>query len=32
MHEKLIENKKVEWDQWRMQVTDYEIKRYLPVL
>jgi len=32
MHEKLIENKKVEWDQWRMQVTDYEIKRYLQVL
>lgn len=32
MHQKLIENKKVEWDQWRTQVTDYEIKRYLPVL
>jgi glutamine synthetase len=32
MHEKLIENKKLEWDQWRMQITDYEIKRYLPVL
>lgn len=32
MHTKLIENKKVEWDQYRMQVTDYEIRRYLPVL
>ncbi|MBU0606361.1 MAG: glutamine synthetase family protein [Armatimonadetes bacterium] len=32
MHEKFIENKKAEWDQYRMQVTDYEIKRYLPVL
>ncbi len=32
MHHKLIENKKVEWEQYRMQVTDYEVKRYLPVL
>ena len=30
--EKFIENKKIEWDKWRMQVTDYEIKRYLPIL
>lgn len=28
---KFIENKKIEWDQYRMQVTDYEIKRYLPI-
>jgi glutamine synthetase len=27
-----IENKKIEWDQWRIQITDYELKRYLPVL
>jgi len=30
--EAFIENKKIEWDQYRSQVTDYEIKRYLPVL
>ncbi len=27
-----IENKKIEWDVYRTQVTDYELKRYLPVL
>ncbi|MCH7706339.1 MAG: glutamine synthetase [Chloroflexi bacterium] len=27
-----IENKKIEWAEYRSQVTDYEIKRYLPVL
>jgi len=27
-----IENKKIEWDQYRTQVTEYEIKRYLPIL
>ena len=27
-----IENKKIEWDRYRSQVTDYEIKRYLPML
>jgi glutamine synthetase len=27
-----IENKKIEWDRYRVQVTDYEIKRYLPIL
>jgi glutamine synthetase len=27
-----IENKKIEWDNYRTQVTDYELKRYLPVL
>jgi glutamine synthetase len=32
MHAKLIENKKVEWDAYRKEVTDYEVKRYLPVL
>ncbi len=29
---KLIENKKIEWDEYRTKVTDYEIKRYLSVL
>jgi glutamine synthetase len=27
-----IDNKKLEWDHWRVQVTDYEIQRYLPLL
>jgi glutamine synthetase len=27
-----IENKKIEWDQYRAQVTEYELKRYLPIL
>ena len=27
-----IENKRIEWDRYRSQVTDYEIKRYLPML
>jgi len=27
-----IENKKIEWDRYRIQVTEYEIKRYLPIL
>jgi len=27
-----IENKKLEWEEYRSHVTDYEIKRYLPVL
>ena len=27
-----IQNKKIEWDRYRSQVTDYEIKRYLPML
>jgi glutamine synthetase len=27
-----IKNKKMEWDQYRAQVTDYELKRYLPIL
>ncbi|MFC2004695.1 glutamine synthetase, partial [Chloroflexota bacterium] len=27
-----IENKKIEWDQYRIQVTEHEIKRYLPIL
>jgi len=27
-----IENKRIEWDHYRTQVTDYELKRYLPIL
>jgi glutamine synthetase len=27
-----IKNKKIEWDRYRTQVTDYELKRYLPLL
>ena len=27
-----IQNKKIEWEKYRSQVTDYEINRYLPIL
>ncbi len=27
-----IKNKKIEWDQYRTQVTEYELNRYLPIL
>ena len=27
-----IKNKKIEWDHYRAQVTDYELKNYLPIL
>ena len=27
-----IQNKKIEWNNYQAQVTDYEIKRYLPIL
>jgi len=30
--ENFIANKKIEWDQYRIQVTNYEIDRYLPIL
>ena len=29
---KLLENKKIEWDRYRIQVTQHELDRYLPVL
>jgi glutamine synthetase len=29
---KLIENKKREWDRFKAQVTQFELKEYLPVL
>jgi glutamine synthetase len=30
--EAFIKNKKIEWNQYRIHVTEYEIKRYLPIL
>ncbi len=30
--EAFIENKKIEWDRYRTQVTEYELNRYLPIL
>ncbi len=30
--ESFIRNKKIEWDEYRSHVSDYEIKRYLPIL
>jgi glutamine synthetase len=27
-----IQNRKMEWDRYRSQVTDYELKQYLPIL
>jgi glutamine synthetase len=30
--EKLIQNKKIEWDNYRAQVSEYELDRYLPIL
>ena len=32
LFEKFIANKLAEWDKYRIQVTDYELKTYLPVL
>ena len=30
--EKFLTNKKIEWDQYRTQVTEWELEKYLPVL
>jgi glutamine synthetase len=30
--EAFIQNKKIEWDRYRTQVTEFELKRYLPIL
>ncbi|MBU2528792.1 MAG: glutamine synthetase family protein [Candidatus Omnitrophota bacterium] len=30
--DKLIENKKIEWDKYRQQVTQFELDNYLPIL
>ena len=27
-----IQNKKIEWENYHSRVSDYEVKRYLPVL
>ena len=27
-----LENKKIEWDQYRAQITDFELEKYLPIL
>ena len=27
-----IQNKKIEWDRYRTQVTEYELEKYLPIL
>ena len=32
LFESLLVNKKIEWSNYRRHVTDYEIKRYLPIL
>ena len=32
LFESLLTNKKIEWSNFRRQVTDYELKRYLPIL
>ncbi len=31
-HNAFISNKKLEWDRYRVHVTDYELKNYLPIL
>jgi len=30
--DKLLENKRIEWDAYRTKVTNYEIDKYLPML
>jgi len=30
--EKFIENKRIEWDNYRTYVTDYELNEYYPIL
>jgi glutamine synthetase len=30
--EKFLENKKIEWDQYRTHVSQFEIEKYLPIL
>ena len=32
LFDSFIKNKKIEWDQYRIQVTEYELKRYLPIV
>jgi len=30
--DKLIENKKIEWEAYRMQVSEFEVQKYLSML
>jgi glutamine synthetase len=32
LFDKFIENKRIEWDNYRIQVTHYELAKYLPIL
>jgi glutamine synthetase len=32
VYESLLSNKRIEWDEYRRHITDYELKRYLPTL
>jgi glutamine synthetase len=32
MFEKFVRNKEIEWDNYRIQVTGYELEKYLPIL
>ena len=32
IHSSFIQNKKIEWEDYRSTVTDYEVSRYLPIL
>jgi len=32
IHKNLVENKLLEWDEYRMHVSEYEIEKYLPIL
>ena len=32
LFDSFIKNKRIEWEQYRIQVTEYELKRYLPIL
>jgi len=32
VYAKFIENKRIEWDRFRIQVTKYELERYLPMI
>jgi glutamine synthetase len=32
LFESFVKNKKIEWDLYRTQITEYELRRYLPIL
>ncbi len=32
VYENFVRNKKIEWDMYRAQVTEYELQKYLPIL